>query len=502
MSVSMLLGQILEQTATRWPDADAMVQGERRLTYDEWHRRVNRVATALADWGVDPGNRVGILTRNRIEQATAYFAAQKRGAVAVPMNFRLSSDDLVHIVTTAETSVLLYDEELADAVADCRSDLPPVEHYFSTGADPDLGEPFAALGADAPATAPDDGDVDPTDLAVMMHTSGTTGRPKLVETDHRSVWANAMACLGEFDYRHADRSLHVAPMFHSADYFNLLVPSVLAGAANVIQPHFDPERTLELFESESITATMGIPTHLKRMMDVGADGYDCPALRIVLSTGAPIPDDISEWISTGLCERYYNVYGLTETTGMVTIRDPTMPAARPADYCIGKPFLNVDVRLIEIEDNADPTDIVEQGERGRLIVRAPKLMHGYYEQPVKTDETLHGEWLYTNDIALRGEDGRYYMFDRIDNVVISGGENVYPLEVERALRGHPAIMDCAVTGEPDDDLSERVVAYIVSADELLTEADIEDYWRNEQTAVADYKRPRTVYFIDEIPDDL
>ncbi|WP_255197536.1 class I adenylate-forming enzyme family protein [Halorarius litoreus] len=496
----MLLGRILAQTATRCPDNEAMVQGERRLTYDEWYGRVNRVASALADLGVEAGDRVGILTRNRIEQATTYFAAQQCGAVAVPMNYRLSPDDLVHVVTTAETSVLLYDEELAALVADNSDDLTPVAHYFSTGDDPSLGEPFAVLGEDAPATAPDDADIDPTDLAVMMHTSGTTGRPKLVETDHRSVWANAMACLSEFDYRQSDRSLHVAPMFHSADYLNVLVPSVLAGATNVIQPHFDAEQTLNVFGSESITAMLGVPTHLKRMMDAGGEEYDTSSLRIVLSSGAPIPDDVAEWISTALCERHYNAYGLTETTGMVTLRDSSMPASRPSDYCIGKPFLNVDVRIIELDDGAAPTDTVEQGERGRLIVRAPKLMHGYYEQPEKTAQTLHGEWLYTNDIALLGEDGRYYMFDRIDNVVISGGENIYPLEVERALRAHPDIKDCAVIGEQDDDLGERIVAYVVSADDSLSERDIEDYWRHEQTAVADYKRPRAVHFVDELSD--
>lgn len=498
----MLLGRILDQAATRWPDADAMVQGDRRLTYDEWNHRVDCVTTALADRGVDPGDRVGILTYNCIEQATAYFATQRLGAVAVPMNYRLSPDDLVHLVTTAETAVLLYDEELEDDVASVRSDLTPVDHYFSTGADPNLGEPFAALSAETPVAATDEGGVDPTDLAVMMHTSGTTGRPKLVETDHRSMWANAMACLSEFDYQNADRALHVAPMFHSADYLNLLVPTVLVGATNVMQPQFDPERTLELFESESISTTLLVPTHLKRLMDVGVDEYDCSSLRLVLSSGAPVPDDVVEWVTTELSERSYNAYGLTETTGMVTRRNPTAPAARPDDYCIGKPFLNVDVRLIELAEDAAPTDTVEQGERGRLIVRAPKLMHGYYEQPEKTEETLHGEWLYTNDVALLGEDGRYYMFDRIDNVVISGGENVYPLEVERALRGHPAIADCTVTGEPDDDLGERVVAYVVPADNSLTEDDVEDYWRHEQTAVADYKRPQTVYFVDELPDDV
>jgi acyl-CoA synthetase (AMP-forming)/AMP-acid ligase II len=498
----MLLGRILDQTATRWPDADAMVQGDRRLSYAEWNRRVDRVATALTGRGVGPHDRVGILTRNRIEQATAYFAAQKLGAVAVPMNFRLSPDDLVHVVTAAETAVLLYDEELTDRVAEVRTDLTPVEHYFSTAADPDLGEPFAALGAEAPAESHDGGGVDPTDLAVMMHTSGTTGRPKLVETDHRSVWANAMACLTEFDYQQADRTLHVAPLFHSADYLNVFVPSVLTGAANVMQPHYDAERTLELFETESITATLGVPTHLKRLMDAGADGYDCSSLRIVLSSGAPVPDDVVEWLTTNVCDRTYNVYGLTETTGMVTRRDPTAPAARPDDYCIGRPFLNVDIRLIELTDDATPVDTVDQGERGRLIVRAPKLMHGYYEQPAKTAETLHGEWLYTNDVALLGEDGRYYMFDRIDNVVISGGENIYPLEVERALRGHPDVADCTVTGEPDDDLGERVVAHVVPADDSLTAADLESYWLDEQTAVADYKRPRTIHFVDELSGGL
>lgn len=497
----MLLHRILEQSATRWPEAEALLADERQLTYEQWNRRVNRVANAFGERGIGAGDRVAVLTRNRIEQATAYFATQKLGAVAVPLNFRLSRDDLVHLVTTAEPSILLYDADVAELVSDAAVELTPVEHYFSTGESPDLGDPFATVGRDGDGSTPDDGGVEPTDVAVMMHTSGTTGRPKLVMTDHRSVWANALACGTELGFRREDRALHIAPMFHSADYFNLFLPAVLVGAANVMQPFFDPDRTFDWIQSEDVTCTLCVPTHLNRMRDRGAGEWDLASLRLLVTTAAPIADEVVDWITDTLCERFYNVYGLTETTGLVTIRDQTIPSALPDEYCIGMPFLNVDVRLVELEggDNVRPTETVEQGDRGRLITRAPKLMRGYYRQPERTAETLRGEWLYTNDVVREGTDGRYYLIDRIDNAINTGGEAVYPLEVERALRQHPAVVDCIVTDEPDDDLGETVVAFVLASDESLSASDIERFWKTEQTSVADYKRPRKIRFVDELP---
>jgi len=499
----MLLHRILEQSATRWPDREALISESRRLTYAAWNRRVNRVANGLADRGVEAGGRVGLLTRNRIEQATAYFAVQKVGAIPVPMNFRLSRDDLVHLATKAKASVLLYDEDedVTDLVTGAAADLETVEHYFSTADDPDLGEPFADLGADASDEAPDDGGVEPTDLALMQHTSGTTGRPKLVETNHRGVWANALACGTEFTYSADDRSLNIAPLFHSADYFNLFIPTVMVGGANVMQPYFDAERALEWIESESITATLAVPTHVNRMRDRGVADRDVSSMRLVITTAAPIADDVIAWVDEHLTDRFYNVYGLTETTGFVTLRDRTAPAALPEEYCIGKPFLNVDVRLIELGEDVPPDATVEQGERGRLIARAPKLMRGYYEQPEKTAETLVGDWLYTGDVVKQGPDGRYYMIDRIDHAINSGGETIYPLEIERGLRRHPGIEDAAVSGEPDEDLGERVVADVVPADASLTAAEIERWWKDEQTSVAGFKRPREIRFVDELPED-
>lgn len=498
----MHLHRILEQTAIRHPENEAVVCDDRRLTYGEWDRRINRVANDLAGRGVASGDRVGILTRNRIEQATTYLATNKLGAVPVPMNFRLSPDDLVHIVTAAETKALLYDEAVSELVSGVEAELTPVEHYFSTGGSPAVGEPFETFGERAPETPPDGSGVEVTDLAVMMHTSGTTGRPKLVETDHRSVWANAMACGVELDFGPSDRALHFAPMFHSADYFNLFVPSVLVGATNVMQPFFDATAALDVIQEEEITLTLGAPTHFRRMKDDGVADRDLSSLRAIVSSGAPIPDDVAEWIAGALCERFYNVYGLTETTGLVTIRDPNEPAALADHYCIGRPFLNVDVRLVELGDDVPPSKTVERGERGRLVTRAPKLMHGYYGQPEKTARTLHGEWLYTNDLVLQGDDDRYYLVDRIDNAITSGGETIYPLEVELTLRRHRSVEECAVTGEADEELGERVVAYVVASDDSLSAADIERFWREDQTAVADYKRPRDVYFVPELPDEV
>jgi acyl-CoA synthetase (AMP-forming)/AMP-acid ligase II len=368
-----------------------------------------------------------------------------------------------------------------------------------TKADPELGEPFTLLGEGADEGEPNP-DIDPDDLSVMMHTSGTTGRPKLVMIDHHSQWANGMSCLAELGYRHEDRALHIAPLFHSADYLNVLLPAVFVGATSVIQSDFDPERTLELIDQESITATLGVPTHLERIQEHGLDGYDTDSLRFVVTSDAPIREDTVEWVTDDLCETLYNVYGLTETTGLVTVRDVNYLTDHYTFYCVVKTFLNVDVRLIELGEDVPPDATVEDGECDCLIARTPKLMHGYYGQPEKTAKTLRDGWLYTNDVVFREDDETYYLVHRIDHAIISGGENVYPLEVEQVLRRHPAVEDCDVTGEPDDDLGERVVAYVVSSDNALDTDEITEYWREDQAAAANYKRPREVYVVESLDD--
>lgn len=533
----MHITRTLSRTARRHPDATALVvpadsgRTRRELSYCELDALVDRVAGGLTNRGVSAGDTVGLFTDNCVEQVVTYVAAQRLGGVAVPINHRLTGAELAAILDDADAAGLLFDPERTDAVAAVREQLPTallVYTGYGSGGDSGDGEPTdegpnTGGGAGGTAAAPDWADpfadiagadpiddppvVDPEAVALAMHTSGTTGRPKLVETTGRAQWANSLACVGEFGYGPDDVALHIAPLSHSAGYLNLLLPAMHVGATNVlVRGSFDPDAALAAVEREGVTLTLGVPTHfqmLRRAMDGGATGptaYDLSSLRLVFTSGAPLADDVAGWITEALCSSLVNVYGLTETTGLVTVY--WWSPDTHGEYVIGEAFIDVEVRLVRPESdarNVAPDETVPRGERGHLIARTPKLMKGYRGRPEETAATLRDGWLYTGDVAVKRSDGTYALLDRLDNVIITGGENVYPAEVERILCGYPGVVDAAVVGEPDDTFGERVVAYVVAAEsEHVTSEDITTYWRADQV-VAEFKRPRTIRFVESLP---
>lgn len=492
----MILGRMLKRTATRWPDSEAVIQKERRLTYRELFDTVSHFANGLRSLGIKDGDTVGIFAANCIEQIVSYLAIQSIGAVAVPVNPRLSARELSAILTDAEARVLVCDADRADTVVDASADLPTIEHHIAAGGTNKV-RAFDEVLADGDAEFPD-ADIHPDDPALMMHTSGTTGNPKLVVISHQSQIVNSLSCAVELNVAHDDRALHIAPLYHSAGYLNLFLPCLQLGATHVIEPMFSPERTLERIEDERITVSLGVPTHFQklRQADVDAATFDTNSLRLLLTSGAPIHQQTIKWIVDHLCPNLRNVYGLTESTGLVTATGG--PPHEESDvYCIGEPFLDAEIRLIEVDEDVGPDWVVESGERGQLIVRSAKLMDEYYGQPKETADALREGWLYTGDVAVE-RDGIYYLIDRIDNRIISGGENIYPQEIERILDDHPAVEDCAISGEPDPTLGEQVVAYVVPNDSSLSLANIDEYWK-DQADIADFKRPRDLRFVESIP---
>lgn len=489
----MLIRRTLERTAARWPDREAVVDGDHRMTYREWNRAVDRVAGSLHTLGIEAGTRVGMFTHNCFEQVTTYLAAAALGAIAVPLNHRLAPGELSFLMNASESELLVYDPDLLTVVESARSDIATNPNFVSTGTG-ELGHSFTDLLNGEELTQR--GDPNPDGTSVMMHTSGTTGRPKLVELTPRGQWINSLSCAVELDYSAADRALNMAPLYHSAGYLNLFLPVMHVGGTNVIMRSFDPVEALEIIDRERITTTLGVPTQYHRFQQVDA-ARSPDTLRLATVSGAQFGQDVVEWVTTNLCTRFVNVYGLTESTGFVTILHATDLNRMEGGFCIGKPFLNMDVRLVEIGDNVPPDATIQEGERGQLITRGEKVMRGYYGRPDATSEALVDGWLYTGDVAVN-RDGYYYLVDRVDNMIISGGENIYPAEIERALNEHPQIEQSAVVGEADSDLGERVVAHVKRGDQSLTPGEIESYWRSRDD-IADFKRPRKITFVDDIP---
>lgn len=494
----MLLGETLRRSADRWPNEEALVQDDRRLTYAEWNALVDRFADGLRAHGVRVGDRVAVLTYNSIEQVTALLATQKFGAVAVPLNHRLSPGEVSHLLEQSDAVALLHAPELDDTVRAALESTDGPETVISTGDATPSSLAFDDIVADGNPGIPP-APIEPTETSIMLHTSGTTGLPKLVAIDHRSHWLNDLLCAADLEYRHDDRTLHLAPLFHSGPLHSMFLPHVHIGATNVIQRRFDPEAALELIERESVTSFMGVPTHFRRFRQHGIE-RPLDSLRFVITTGAPLADDLSRWVETTLCGDVINVYGLTEATSLLTVRRGASSAESSnvdAGSSIGRPLLDVDVRVIEPREDAAPEETVDRGQRGQLIARTEKLMQGYHNRPEGTAEKLRDGWLYTGDVVVRDDRGSLHLVDRIDNMIITGGENVYPQEVERVLLTHPSVTDCAVVGRPDPDLGERVAAYVVG-EEAFTLDELDSFWR-ERGLVAAFKRPRELHFVDAIP---
>lgn len=496
--VRMLVGRLVKRTAEKWPQHEALVQGDRRITYDEWNNNINKIANNLLDMGYDNTTSVGIFSHDCIEQLSMIIAVQKIGARAISINPRLSADNLVHLLDMADADILLYDPKELDTVEQAldSTDSLSIDRYLAIGDGRDGDDSFKFLLSNGVTTDPDR-NLDPDDTGLYLHTSGTTGKPKLVSISQRSQWTNAMSCAVELDYRRGDTALHIAPIYHAAGYYNVFLPFILLGSTNIIQPNFDAEESLSLIEKESVTTFMAVRTHYKRFQETSVSDYEVSSLREILIGGTPLDPDTIEWVRNNLCDTFYNFYGLTES-GTIAYGPLDENRSSPGSH-IGRPFINMEVRLVRVGADIDPDDTVPQGERGQLIARGPKIMNGYYNQPAKTAESLKDGWLYTGDIAVKDENGVYHLMNRMDDLIISGGENIYPREVEKVLNQHSRIEESAVIGAEDDELGERVVAYVVRTDESVTADDIERYWLKDQQAVADYKRPRDFVFMEELP---
>jgi fatty-acyl-CoA synthase len=493
----MLIGRILCETARRWPDNIAIVEGEDLLSYSQWNRRVNAVAHSLAKRvKVCKGDRVGILAFNSTDQLTAAMAIQKLGAVYVALNYRLSIDELRYQIEDSGLNVLFFDEELVDTVLPSSDivrtlivmrhgdDLPAGAMSFSELEGGRTEEPFVAI--------------EPNDSSLIMYTSGTTGRPKGVVLSHRAQYLNTLYCALEMKLGPDDRTLHIAPLFHVAAFHVMLLPHVLVGATNYVIRKFEPQTAVETIRTHKITTLLAVPTQYDRM---AAEISDAAAqvgssIRFAFNTGAPIKQRTVDAIRRKITPRLGAVFGLTECSSLLSILFPEELERRGSD-CIGRSLVGVEIRVVAICDELDVNAVVPRGEAGILIGRTEKMMDGYLHRADKTAETIKDGWLVTGDVVVEDEDGYLRLVDRADDMIRSGGENIYPQEVERVLLQYSGVVDCAVIGVADEEWGERVKAFIVRGSPDVTAEALDAFCLDGK--LARYKRPKIIEFVSDIP---
>ena len=473
------IGQILERNAHREPNREALIYRENRYTYQELDRKVNQTAHAIAHLGVGHGDRVALMAPNSDQFVIAYYALLKLGAIVVPTNIRLAAPELSYQLEDSGSRMLLFDPELAPVVesALATSDVKGVS-LSNYGNWPALDALAALESSDPPATI-----VDESDDAQILYTSGTTGRPKGVLLDHHRVIWTGLNVLTGVGLREGERLLHVAPLYHSAELDLFLMGGTYLAATHVVLREFNPSVVLKTLADEHITAFFGVPTMYQFMLrDPSLEHLDLSSWKIGMFGAAPMaPSTVTHLANTLPHLVLYNLAGLTEMgPGGVFLGGD---ALRNNPGAAGRAIINTEARVVNPEyHDANP------GEVGELWLRGETLMKGYWNNPDATRQTMHDGWLMTGDLATIDENGLITLVDRKKDMIITGGMNVYSVEVENAIITHPSIADCAVVGVPHPDYGETVAA-IVSL-YPGSEITLEELRRHCQPLIADYKIPR------------
>ena len=494
MTTLLTLAESVATHARTQPQKIGARDSKRTLSYAEWDARASRLANALLRLGLQPGDRVALLAYNCVEWLEIYAALARAGLVAVPINFRLKGPEVAYIVQHAEAQAFIVQEDLRALVDGIRAELPIAPaRYLHFGADTPAGwQGYEALIDAAPATAPAV-EVKPKDLFALMYTSGTTGRPKGAMRSHEGNALIALVTALEFGLTRDDTGLLVMPLCHANSlYFS--VTFTMLGATIVVDDRksFDPEAVLRTLAREHVTFTSLVPTHYIMMLDLpeaAKQGLDLSRVGKLLISSAPARKEtklaILQLFPNG---RLFELYGSTEA-GWVTILRPDEQLDHLGS--VGREWAGSGpIRLLDIDGNEVP-----DGEVGELYSRTAYAFDGYWKNPEKTSEAFSGPWCSVGDMARRDEQGFIHLVDRKSNMIISGGENIYPSEVESVLAAHPAVQDVAVVGLPDPKWGEAVHAVIVlrpgqSADDQAMET-----WCRER--MAGFKRPRGYRFVSE-----
>ncbi|MCJ7652557.1 MAG: AMP-binding protein, partial [Actinobacteria bacterium] len=463
--MSINIGAFLAKRAMLSPEREALVCEDVRRTFAECNERANKFAHAAQKLGVRHGDREAILALNEPEYMDAFFGLGKIGAILVPINYRLAGPEIQYILRDSESSVLVFGKEYVEIIDSIRNDIPAKEFIAITDDPPAWAQSYESVIKDEPESEPDISGGD-DDVLSILYTSGTTGRPKGAMLTHRNYFCTSVNIFTTVGYT-GETALVALPLFHIG---GLAQAPIWAhhGVRVVLLRSIDPTRFLELIEEEKVTAFGSVPALLQILKLVpDFEKYDWSSVRVLPVYAAPVPVTmLKEYDEAGIEVR--NLYGLTESTGSGTVID-SEHAMLKAGSC-GLPMFHMEVRLVDGEGNDVGPD-----ELGEVIMRGDAVMKGYWNNPEETAKTIKDGWLYTGDIAKKDSDGFFYIMDRKKDMIISGGENIYPAEIEDVILGHPKIIDVGVIGFPHELWGEAVKAVVVvkEGDELTGDELIE-----------------------------
>jgi len=486
----LALASNLSRTVQLFGDRIAVLDAQGRFTWKEFADRARRCAGLLGESGLRPGDRFAVISHNSYRNAELMHGGYWAGLVPVPVNYRLAPTEIAYILDNAECRLVVVDESFAALLT---SDV------LAPWADRVLLMQQAQYEARlAEAKLAPMHEADEKDDALLVYTGGTTGRAKGVRLTHRNIMINALQIGFVARPRADDLVLHVAPMFHSADLLN--TPWVMAGAAHLYLAEFSGRAALQAIQEHRVTCSVLTPTMIVMLLQQpDFDEYDLSSLRQVIYGSSPMA---AEWILESLKRfpgvEFIQAYGLTETAPLLTMLEMAEHemALHSGDHrvlqSVGRPLPGVDMRIVDRNDRELPP-----GEPGEVVVRAPNVAPGYLKQPAATAEAFRRGWFYTGDIGRMDARGYLYLLDRKKDLIITGGELVYSLEVESVLYKNPKVQECAVVGIPDDTYGEALLAAIVpTAGESPTPAELIEHCRGH---IGGYKIPRRFVFVDKLP---
>ncbi len=479
----MNLADMLAESAAEHGDRVAIKLDDAELSYKHLDAAACGVANLLAEKGVKAGDRVGIMLPNVPYFPVCYYGALKLGAVVVPMNVLLKKREVGFYLTDPEAKVLFAWHDFAEAA--------------EAGA--------TEAGAELISVAPGEfeklvGSVDHTfetvdrdddDTAVILYTSGTTGTPKGAELTHSNLKSNVEAFTHFTDIDETAVILGALPLFHSFGQTCGLNAAIRAGACLTLIPRFDPAKALEIIDRDSVNVFEGVPTMYAAMLNhPDKDKFDTSSLDLCASGGSAMPVEVMKAFEEAFHCKVLEGYGLSETSPVASFNHPDRER-KPGS--IGTPIEGVEMKVVDDDGND-----VEQGEPGEIVIRGHNVMKGYWNRPDATEESITGDgWFKTGDMATIDEDGYFFIVDRKKDLIIRGGYNVYPREIEEVIYEHPAVRECAVVGVAHDDLGEEVGAAVALKDGEDVSAD--DLRAHVKDQVAAYKYPRQIWFVDELP---
>ncbi|HEY5394123.1 MAG TPA: long-chain fatty acid--CoA ligase [Trebonia sp.] len=488
------LAVMLRESARRAPAKTAVILGDVRLSYAQLDELSDKLAANLVRAGLAPGDRVGLQLPNIPRFVIAYFGILKAGGVVVPMNVLLKAPEIAFQLENSGARALITFGGVLDEAAKAAEAAAVTELYVVGEISNPAGKPFEALLAGDPP-GPQLAARGPADPAVIIYTSGTTGTPKGAVLSHIGLYMNADIPGRLFEFSPDDVAIVALPLFHVFALSSVMNTCVLLGGTMTLVPRFDPKAVLQLVQRDRVTVFMGVPTMyialLQAIDAVDSGDYDLASLRVAVSGGAPIPAEVIDAFESRFGVPILEGYGLSESSSTATFN---ISVTERKVYSVGKPIWGTAVQIWDENSLPLPPGADHVGE---VVLRGMNIMTGYHDNPEATAKAFAGGWFHTGDLGYIDEDGFLFIVDRIKDLIIRGGYNVYPREVEEVLYAHPAVAEAAVIGVPDPKMGEEVRAIVaVKPGQSVTEAELIEFVKERAAA---YKYPRAIEFRDSLP---